>query len=77
MDWASVIDNPLLRNLPFKIELNSFGQILMTPASNKHGRLQSRMVIALDRHQSSGEVIAECSIETEDGVKVAEGFLLG
>lgn len=22
MEWASVINNPLLRNLPFKIELN-------------------------------------------------------
>lgn len=72
MNWASVIDNPLLRNLPFKIELNGFGQILMSPASNKHGRTQSRLVIALDRHQNGGEVITECSVETSDGVKVAD-----
>ncbi len=26
MDWASVIDNPLLRNLPFKIEQNRGNQ---------------------------------------------------
>ena len=72
MDWASVIDNPLLRNLPFKIELNRFGQILMSPASNKHGRIQSRTVIALDRGKKSGEVITECSVQTSDGVKVAD-----
>lgn len=76
MDWASVIENPLLRNLPFKIELNRFGQILMSPASNRHGRLQSRLVIALDRHMNArgegGEVITECSVQTSDGVKVAD-----
>ena len=72
MDWASVIDNPLFRNLPFKIELNRFGQILMSPASNLHGRTQSRMVVALTRHQKSGEVITECSVETSAGVKVAD-----
>jgi len=39
MQWSDVIDNPLLQNLPFKIELNRFGNILMTPASNQHGRI--------------------------------------
>ena len=72
MDWASVIENPLLRDLPFKIELNKFGQILMSPASNKHGRIQSRTVVALAKHQPTGEVITECSVETSDGVKVAD-----
>lgn len=72
MDWATVIDNPLLRDLPFKIELNRFGQILMSPASNKHGRTQSRIVVAMDRRKRSGEVIAECSVQTSDGVKVAD-----
>ena len=72
MDWASVIDNPLFRDLPFKIELNRFGQILMSPASNKHGQIQSRTVVALDRHKRGGEVITECSVQTSDGVKVAD-----
>ena len=72
MDWASVIDNPLLRNLPFKIEQNRFGQLLMSPASNRHGRIQSRVVVALARRRRPGEVITECSVETSDGVKVAD-----
>lgn len=54
MNWASAIENPLLRNLPFKIELNKFGQILMSPASNRHGRTQSRIVIALARRRAAG-----------------------
>ncbi len=34
MDWASMIHNPLLKDLPFKIELGKWGKILMSPASN-------------------------------------------
>lgn len=72
MDWASVIANPYLQNLPFKIELNKWGKILMSPASNHHGILQSEAVYYLRRKFSAGRVIAECSIKTDDGVKVAD-----
>ena len=72
MEWASVINNPLLRDLPFKIELNKWGKILMSPASNNHGRLQYEVGKRIDRHKISGKVIMECSIHTSDGVKVAD-----
>ncbi|XOF34925.1 MAG: Uma2 family endonuclease [Candidatus Electrothrix sp. YB6] len=72
MEWAEVINNPLLQNLPFKIELNRFGKILMSPASNQHGRIQGRMAANLINKLPSGEVITECSIQTSEGVKVAD-----
>lgn len=72
MEWAEVIGNPLLRNLPFKIELNRFGKILMTPSSNQHGRIQGRMAANLINKLPNGEVITECSIQTSEGVKVAD-----
>ena len=34
MEWIDVIENPLLANLPFKIELNKFAKLLISPASN-------------------------------------------
>ncbi len=71
MEWTEVVNNPLLKDLPFKIELNKFGKILMTPASNQHGRIQSRIAANLINKLPSGEVITECSIQTSDGVKVA------
>ena len=37
MDWSSAINNPFLKDLPFKIELDKWGKILMSPASNNHG----------------------------------------
>jgi Uma2 family endonuclease len=72
MEWAEVLSNPFLQNLPFKIELNRFGTILMSPASNRHGRIQGRMAANLVNKLPGGEVITECSIQTAEGVKVAD-----
>ncbi len=27
MEWSQIMDNPLLQNMPFKVEQNKFGQI--------------------------------------------------
>ena len=72
MDWAAVINNPLLKNLPFKIELNKWGQILMSPASNKHGNLQFKMGSMIEKYKGTGHIIMECSVDTVEGVKVAD-----
>jgi Uma2 family endonuclease len=72
MTWDEVINSPYLQDLPFKIEMNKFGQILMSPASNKHGIMQYKIASAIERVKKSGVIINECSIQTSDGVKVAD-----
>ncbi|MEP7336167.1 MAG: Uma2 family endonuclease [Acidobacteriota bacterium] len=72
MTWDDVINNPFLKDLPFKIETNQFGQILMSPASNLHGSIQFDVGKKIDRKKKNGEVMVECSISTSDGVKVAD-----
>jgi Uma2 family endonuclease len=72
MNWQDVCDEPTLQNLPFKIELNRFGKIVMSPASNWHGILQMRIGARLMALMTSGEVISECSVETTDRTKVAD-----
>jgi Uma2 family endonuclease len=72
MEWSEVINNPILQDLPFKIELNKFGNILMSPASNSHGRTQVKIATNLTNNLPNGEVITECSIQTSEGVKVAD-----
>lgn len=72
MQWAEVVDNPYLENLPFKIELNRYGKIEMTPASNRHGHLQFQIGTLLKRKLKKGEVLIECSVQTAEGVKVAD-----
>jgi Uma2 family endonuclease len=70
--WQEVIENPFFRDVPFKVELNKFGQILMSPASNKHGRLQNKVARQIENKKRNGEIILECSILTSEGVKVAD-----
>lgn len=70
--WHELMENPYLRNLPYKVELNKFGQILMSPASNRHGILQNKVAREIERNQQNGVVIIECSILTSEGVKVAD-----
>jgi Uma2 family endonuclease len=71
MTWADVMASPYLKDLPFKIELNKWGKIEMSPASNEHGRAQFDIGKELDR-RPGGAVLIECSVATSDGVRVAD-----
>lgn len=70
--WAQVINDPTLRDLPYKIELNAWGKIEMSPASNRHGRLQVLLGAELLRQLPEGIVITEASILTDIGVRVPD-----
>jgi Uma2 family endonuclease len=72
MQWTEIINNPALRDLPFKIETNEWGQIVMSAATNKHGILQIKIGYLIENLLTNGLAISECSIETEKGVKVAD-----
>jgi Uma2 family endonuclease len=72
MQWSEVLSTPYLQNLPFKIELNKFGQILMSPASNRHGNIQVEIGALFLRKLPKGKTFSECSIQTRDGVRVAD-----
>jgi Uma2 family endonuclease len=71
LTWADVMANPFLKDLPVKIELNRWGRIEMSPASNEHGLLQYNIGKELDRREG-GRVLVDCSIATTDGVRVAD-----
>ena len=72
MQWTDVINDPCLRDLPYKIELNRWGNIEMSPASNKHGIYQAHLSRLLLNRMAVGEVISECSVQTPEGVKVPD-----
>ena len=72
MDWNSVITDPNLSDLPFKIELNEWGKIEMSPANNLHGMLQTEIAFILRDKLPSGKAFVECSIQTSKNVKVAD-----
>jgi Uma2 family endonuclease len=72
MKWEEVCENKQLQDLPFKIELNKWGQIVMSPVKIKHSFYQGRIQRLLESLLKTGEVMPECAINTSDGVKVAD-----
>ncbi|AFY37695.1 protein of unknown function DUF820 [[Leptolyngbya] sp. PCC 7376] len=72
MQWQDICDDKLLQDLPYKIELNQWGQIVMSPAKIKHGFYQNRIGSLLEQLTTEGEAMIECAIQTADNVKVAD-----
>ncbi|PZN81358.1 MAG: hypothetical protein DM484_08665 [Candidatus Methylumidiphilus alinenensis] len=72
MNWQEVCDDPTLRDLPYKIELNEWGQIVMSPATSRHSILQGLLIDVLNRLKKDGLVLPECPIQTSKGVKVPD-----
>ena len=74
--WQDVLDDPSLKNLPYKIELNRRGQIEMSPATNLHNIFQMAITDLLLEFAPHGKRFQECSIETSNGVRVADAVWL-
>ncbi|MEM1125070.1 MAG: Uma2 family endonuclease [Bacteroidota bacterium] len=72
MDWTEILEHPSLQDLPFKIETNAWGQIIMSPASNQHGLYQAEIAFQLRQRLPDGIVLTECSVDTAQGVRVAD-----
>lgn len=73
MQWQDICDDPQLQDLPYKMELNHWGQIVMSPAKSIHSVLQWEIQRTIyDRLGNNGKIIPECPIQTSDNVKVAD-----
>jgi len=72
MNWQEVCEHPDLKDLPFKIELNETGQILMSPVKVYHSAFQGKIAALLYIHLGTGEVLTGCAIKTDSGAKVAD-----
>ena len=72
MKWEEAIADTALADLPYKIEMNEWGKIEMSPASNLHSGLQTEILILLRSLLKNGKSYAEISIETSRNVKVAD-----
>ena len=70
--WQQVISDRSLADLPFKIETNYSGQLIMTPPpSGSHSRRQGEIAFQL-RRILGGHSLPECPISTIDGVRAAD-----
>lgn len=72
MTWQELCEDKRFANLPFKIELNRAGKIIMSPTRNKHGYFQSQISNLLKKHLPDGETLVECAVDTPEGTIVAD-----
>ena len=72
MTWEEVCADPRLQDLPYKIELNQWGNIEMSPAKRCHFEFQGEIARLLSILLSKGMAITECAIETSESTKVAD-----
>lgn len=72
MNWQQVCEHPSLRDLPFKIELDEIGRIVMSPLKVAHSLYQGKLTRLLYQHLQHGEVLVECAVRTHKGTKVAD-----
>lgn len=72
MTWEEICDDPDLRDLPYKIETNRLGQIVMSPARSRHGEYQGEIYSLLRQLLPHGRPIIECPVRTPDGVRVPD-----
>lgn len=72
MDWQQVINEPSLQNLPFKIETDERGRIIMSAHRIGHSVFQGEIAFILRTQGPNGIALSECAINTSKGTKVAD-----
>ena len=72
LSWKEVCEDPALQDLPYKIETNDRGQIVMSPTYAWHGKFAFRIAQRLEEELPDGESSVETAIRTSKGTKVAD-----
>jgi len=72
MLWAEVVADPALKDLPYKIETNEFGQIIMSPHKRRHAIWQGEIEWQLRRLLPLGRTAPEFAIDTRLGTKTPD-----
>lgn len=70
--WNELVSDPLLSDLPYKVETNARGQIVLSPHTNRHTFQQKAVQTTLDNLRSDGEAFQELAIVTSGGTKQAD-----
>jgi len=71
MQWQDVLVDKSLQDLPYKIELNEYGVIEMSPTSFLHSSFQAEIAKQLGI-QLGGRIFTELAVQTSKGVKVPD-----
>ena len=72
MTWEEACAAPSLLNLPYKIELNEWGTIMMSPVSLQHSYYAKEIGILLEEFLEGGFSLLEAAVETTKGTRVPD-----
>src|SRR2546422_321693 len=73
MTWAEICEDKLLATLPYRIESDRWGNIVMSPPPrSRHGEYQAQITILLGDLMAGGQSATECPIRTNEGVKATD-----
>ena len=71
--WRRALSDPALRDLPYRIETNAYGQLVMTPVKRTHSMRAGRIMDLLrELIVEPGVRPLELAIDTPEGVKVPD-----
>ena len=70
--WQEIVKDPLLSELPYKVETNRRGQIVLSPHSAEHSDRQGDIIALLSEHAGEGRARPEFPIAMPTGTKVAD-----
>jgi Uma2 family endonuclease len=67
-----MLHDPLLADIPGKLELSEKGTIELSPANTRHSVFQAFVTGELRRLRPDGTTLTECAVETDIGVRVPD-----
>lgn len=70
--WQEIVTDPVLQSLPYKVETNARGQIILSPHTTRHSRIQKAVEKRLDDLLSGGEAFQEWPVATSAGTKQSD-----
>lgn len=70
--WQQVLRDPVLADVPGKLELTEKGTIELSPANTRHSILQAFLTGELRGLRPGGTTLTACAIETRIGVRVPD-----
>ena len=62
--WHEIVRDPALRDLPYKVETNERGQLVLSPNKNRHSDRQTQLFLLLQEHAPDGPISVEYALVT-------------
>jgi Uma2 family endonuclease len=70
--WQRMLNDPVLADVPGKLELTEKGTIELSPPNTRHSILQAFVTGELQRLRPDGTTFTECAVETDIGVRLPD-----